>query len=303
MTLDRSRLDTERADPATAALDRLTTLDAVRLVNAADTTIAAAVAAAAPAIARAIDLTAERLARGGRLLYVGAGTSGRLALLDAVECPPTFSADPETVQAVLAGGDSAFTRAIEGAEDSPTAAADELRRRELSELDVVFGIAASGRTPFVHGALRYARDVGAGTVFLACVPERDAPDEAEVSIRVLTGPEVLAGSTRMKAGTATKMVLNTVTTLVMTRLGRVYENLMVDVNTAGNAKLVDRGRRLVAQIGRVPADAAAELLEAANGEVKTACVMARRRVTVDRARELLAASNGFLRGALALHIK
>jgi len=294
----RAHLPTERANAAAADLDRLSVADAFDVVNGEDASIAAAVARARPAIVAAVELVAERLAAGGRLVYVGAGTSGRLGLLDAVECPPTFGTDPEQVQAVLAGGEQAFLRSVEGAEDSRSAGAAAIVERDVGAADVVFGIAAGGTTPFVHGALAAARERDAATVFLACVSERDVPDDADLSIRVITGPEVVAGSTRMKAGTATKLVLNTVSTLVMTRLGKVYDNLMVDVATGGNAKLWSRGLRLVERLVQCDGPRAEELLRAAEGYVKLAVVMGRSGLDAEGARARLDAASGDLRRAL-----
>jgi len=232
------------------------------------------------------------LRAGGRLIYVGAGTSGRLAVLDATECPPTFLTDPQTVQAIIAGGAEALTCSVEGAEDRFVDGEEAIHRRHVDRSDVVLGIATGGTTPFVHGALRAAKIGGASTVFLACVPQEQAGDEADVSIRVITGPEVLTGSTRMKAGTATKMVLNMVSTITMVQLGKVYENLMVDVNTRTNAKLVDRGTRIVQTLSGLPREAARELLGQAGGRVKTALVMHARGVDQDAAEQLLAEFDG-----------
>jgi N-acetylmuramic acid 6-phosphate etherase len=293
-----ARLPTEARHPASRALDLLPLALAIELVQREDVKVHAALYAARPAIERAIELVAERLARGGRLFYVGAGTSGRLAQLDAVECQPTFQTGPELVQCVLAGGPEALTRAIEGAEDDAGAARRELEARGLGSRDVVFGIAASGTTPFVHGALAFARERGAASVFLACVPFDDAPDEADVSIRAVTGPEVLTGSTRLKAGTATKLVLNTLSTLVMVRLGKVHENLMVDLDTRGSAKLAARGARIVATLTGLEGEAARALLARADGQVKLAVVMQRLGLDARAARERLAAAGGVLRRAL-----
>ena len=294
----RGHLETERSNPRSADFDLLEVERAVEVMQAADRGIHAALEGARADIAAAIELVVARLAAGGRLFYVGAGTSGRLGMLDAVECPPTFRTDPATVQAVVAGGPAALTGAVEGAEDDPKAAGRELDARGLGAGDCVFGIAAGGTTPFVHGALAHARSRGAATVFLACVGREQVGDEADVSIRVVTGPEVLAGSTRLKAGTATKLVLNTVTTVAFSRLGKVYGNRMVDVVTGANAKLVDRGRRLVADLAGVDPDRAAELLEAADGEVKTAVVMQARGLGATEARAELERVGGYLRALL-----
>jgi N-acetylmuramic acid 6-phosphate etherase len=290
----RSALPTEQDNPASAGIDRLPTSAAFDVVNAEDAGIAAAVARAKPEIVAAIELVSARLAAGGRLFYVGAGTSGRLGVLDAAECPPTFRTEPGQVQGVLAGGARALVAAVEGAEDGRSAGGREMEERGVGEKDVVFGISAGGTTPFVHGALASARASRAATIFLACVPRDLAPDEADVSIRVLTGPEVIAGSTRLKAGTATKMVLNLVSTLAMVRLGKVHGNLMVDVDTRGNAKLRERGIELVSKLVPCECSPAERLLDAADGDVKVAVLMGRSSIGADAARARLAAARGFL---------
>jgi len=287
---------TEALLSASARLDALETGQAFDVFDAADEGVNAAVRAAKPAIVRAVELVSARLAAGGRLLYAGAGTSGRLGLLDASECPPTFQSHPEQVQGRIAGGQAAFLRAVEGAEDS-----FEEGRAALADagpLDVVFGITASGRTPWVHGALARARERGAATVFLACVPHELAPDEADVSIRVVTGPEVLAGSTRLKAGTATKLVLNRVTTLAFARLGKVHGNRMIDLDTRANAKLWRRGLGILADLTGLPEDAAEELLRRAGGRVKPAALMHLRGLSTEQARQALERAGGSLRAAL-----
>ena len=230
---------TEAANPASADLDRLDTLALVRLINREDAAITAAVAGQAEAIAAAIDRIAERLAAGGRLFYVGAGSSGRLGVLDAAEIPPTFSADPGQVVGIIAGGDRAVRHAVEGAEDSREAGAADLERFAFAAGDVLVGIAASGSTPYVTGAMARAREVGATTIGLSCNRPAAIADFADIAITPLVGPEVLAGSTRMKAGTATKMVLNMLSTGAMVRLGKTYGNLMVDLR-ASNRKLKRR---------------------------------------------------------------
>jgi N-acetylmuramic acid 6-phosphate etherase len=297
---ERGHLTTELRNARSRELDRLSALEAVDLIQREDVAVHRALYAARESIARAVELVSERLAKGGRLLYVGAGTSGRLAMLDAVECPPTFQSDPRIVQALLAGGEAALVRSVEGAEDDRDAAIRDLRARSLSPRDVVFGIAAGGTTPYVQAALEFAREAGAATIFLACVPIEQIADRADVSIRVVTGPEVLTGSTRLKAGTATKLVLNTISTIAMARLGKVYENLMVDLNTRGNQKLVDRGARIVAELTGLDRAASLELLERAGGEVKVAIVMQRRALDRERASEHLASAGGSLRRALEL---
>jgi N-acetylmuramic acid 6-phosphate etherase len=296
--MSREHFDTERDNLASSELDLLPLDRAFDVINAEDQKVALAVRAAKPEIVRAVELVTERLARGGRLFYVGAGTSGRLGVLDAAECPPTFQTEPDLVQGVIAGGFDALTRAVEGAEDARDAGAADLLARGLDANDIVLGIAAGGTTPFVHGALAFAKERGAATLFLACVPREQAADAADVSIRVLTGPEVIAGSTRLKAGTATKLVLNLLSTLTMVRLGKVHGNLMIDVNTRGNAKLRERGIALVVRLASVDAARAEQLLDAADGSVKLAVVMSERRLSASEARERLASASGYLRRAL-----
>jgi N-acetylmuramic acid 6-phosphate etherase len=293
---DRAHLPTERALAASAELDRLSVAEALDVFDAEDAGLAGAVARAKPEIVRAIELVVEHLRHGGRLVYVGAGTSGRLGVLDAVECPPTFHSDPEQVQGRIAGGRAAMFSSIEGAEDS--FAAGEAAVDDVGERDVVFAIAAGGTTPFAHGALARARARGAATVFLACVPRSAVPDEADVSIRLETGPEVLAGSTRLKAGTATKMVLNRVTTLAFARLGKVHGNRMVDLDTGANRKLTARGAEMLAELTGLDRASALALLERAGGRVKVAVVMQRLGVDASAARARLERAGGFLRRAL-----
>ncbi len=296
--MNREQFPTELANPRSAELDTLDTGAAFDVMNAEDASVAQAVRAAKGEIVRAIELVTERLGRGGRLFYVGAGTSGRLGVLDASECPPTFCTSPELVQGVIAGGEAALTRSSEAAEDDRGAGARDLEARGVGAQDVVVGLAAGGTTPYVHGALAAAKARGAATVFFACVPRELAPDAADVSIRVVTGPEVLAGSTRLKAGTATKMVLNMLTTLSMARLGKVYGNRMVDVAAKANAKLWQRGIGLVAEIAGCDRARAEELLHAADGSVKVAALMGRRKIDAHAARLLLEHAGGKLRQAL-----
>jgi len=295
---DRGHLLTEQRNPRSKTIDRMGLSDAFDAMAAEDATIPAAVAAAKPDICRAIRLVVAAFEQGGRLIYVGAGTSGRLGVIDAAECPPSFLSDPEMVQGVIAGGWDALRRSIEGAEDVPADGAARMDERGVGPADVVFGIATGGTTPFVQAALRRARQRGARTVFFACVPADQVPDDAEVSIRVLTGPEVIAGSTRLKAGTATKMVLNMVTTLSMIGIGKVYENLMVDLNARACAKLVDRAARVLQTVTGLERPAALDLLDEAGGRVKTAIVMHSRGVTREQAESLLARSDGHIRRAL-----
>ncbi len=290
-------LTTEASHPDSTDLDRLSSIDLVRLINAEDAKIAAAVAEQSEVIAVAVDLIAARLAEGGRLIYLGAGTSGRLGVLDASECPPTFNADPSQVVGLIAGGDGALRRAVEGAEDSADLAVEDLRKLKLTEKDIVVGIAASGTTPYVLGALDEARSVGAATIGLTCNHDTPIAAHADISIAVVTGPEVLAGSTRMKAGTATKMVLNMLSTASMVRLGKTYGNLMVDLR-ASNEKLIGRSLRILQSLsGQTPAEARA-LLDASGGELKTAIVSQRLGMGADKARQRLHDAGGRLRAAL-----
>lgn len=288
---------TEQRNPATREIDRLSTIDMLRAINREDAHIAAAVEAALPSIAEALDLIAARMAAGGRLYYTGAGTSGRLGVLDASECPPTFNVPPGLVVGFIAGGDGALRRSVEGAEDSPEQGAGDLVTYGCSAADVLVGIAASGRTPYVQGALRQARELGAATVALSCTAGAAISGLADVAIEVLCGPEVITGSTRMKAGTATKLVLNMLSTGAMVKLGHVYGNLMVNVQQT-NEKLRRRAERIVAQAADLPEDSARTLLAAADGEVKTAIAMALLGLDAAEARERLDAAKGNLRHAV-----
>jgi N-acetylmuramic acid 6-phosphate etherase len=291
---------TEARNPASADLDALTPLEIVRLMNAEDATVPGAVATQAEPIARAIDVIVERLRAGGRLVYVGAGTSGRLGVLDASECPPTFNSPPGQVVGVIAGGDAALTTAVEGAEDHTEFAEADLRRIDVSARDVVVGIATSGRTPYVLGALRYAKSAGAYAIGVACVPDSDLGPAADLMIAPVVGPEIVTGSTRLKAGTATKLVLNTLTTGAMVRLGKTFGNLMVDLR-ATNVKLKARTNRIVRHLLGVEAEAADGLLSRCDGELKTALVVGRTGLSPDDARRRLGEVGGrvgeVLRGA------
>lgn len=288
---------TESQNPRTRDIDQLSTLDMVQRINDEDATVAGAVRTALPQIAQAIDAIAERLRRGGRLIYVGAGTSGRLGMLDAVECVPTFSTDPSLVIGLIAGGKRALTEPVEGAEDNADAGRADLLALSLTADDAVIGIAASGRTPYVLGALAAADTIGALTVGVACNVPSALLDSAQIAIGVPVGAEVITGSTRMKAGTAQKLVLNMLSTGTMVRLGKVYGNLMVDLRPT-NTKLVDRARRIIVQVAGVDYDEAARLLDASGSEVKTAIVMARRGVSAHEARSLLHAAGGRLRDVI-----
>lgn len=290
-------LTTEARNPASEGIDTLSPLEIVQLMNAEDARVADAVGLEAPAIAQAINVIAERLEKGGRLLYIGAGTSGRLGVLDATECPPTFNTRPEMVVGLIAGGYTALTQAVEGAEDHPEFAIHDLQGANLSAADVVVGIATSGRTPYVIGGLDYARSVGAFAIGLACNENSEMSASADLMINPIVGPEVISGSTRLKAGTATKMVLNMLTTGAMIRLGKTFGNLMVDLR-ATNTKLVIRSRRIVASLTGLTEDQAQKVLEESGGEVKTAIVVVRRSVPPEIARQYLSQAKGQLRGAL-----
>jgi N-acetylmuramic acid 6-phosphate etherase len=290
-------LQTEARNPASTNLDELTPLELVRLMNAEDASVPPAVATQAEAIARAVEAIADRLRRGGRLVYLGAGTSGRLGVLDAAECPPTFSSPPEQVLGLIAGGPTALTRAVEGAEDHPEFAELDLRAVNLSAADVLVGIATSGRTPYVQGGLGYARQVGAFTISLSCNPDSELLPLADLAITPVVGPEVLTGSTRLKAGTATKLVLNMLSTGTMVRLGKTYGNLMVDLK-ATNSKLRARTNRIVRQLTGLSEEAAGELLQRCGGELKTALVARLASVPPEGARARLDAVGGEVRLAL-----
>jgi N-acetylmuramic acid 6-phosphate etherase len=298
VSVDRSRLPTEGINPRTKDIDTLEPRAILDRLHAEDRRAVEAVGEVLDDVVAAVDLVVRAFQAGGRLVYVGAGTSGRLGVLDAAECPPTFGTDPATVQAILAGGPEAMWRAREGAEDSAEGGAAAISERGVEARDVVFGIATGSTTPFVIGALREASRRGAATVFLTCVPPADAPIASEVDVVVapLTGPEAIAGSTRMKAGTATKLVLNMVTTAAMVRMGKTYGNLMVDLQVTA-AKLEDRGRRILRDLLGVGYEEAGELLRAAGGRVKVGLVMHRRGVGREEAERLLAEAGGFLRTA------
>ncbi len=288
---------TEQRNPRSGGIDAMSAREIVDLINSEDRTVPDAIRREAPAVARAVDLVLERFRRGGRLFYVGAGTSGRLGVLDAAECPPTFGSEPEMVQGLIAGGYAALVRAKEGAEDRSEDGSRDLAERGVGPLDVVFGIATSGVTPYVLGALDEARRVGAATVFLSCTRTDRELVPADVTITPLVGPEVVTGSTRMKAGTATKLVLNTVTTSAMVLLGKVYENLMVDL-TASCDKLRDRACRILMEVAGVDYDGAADVIERAGGSVKTAIVMQVSGLARKEAEAVLRASAGSVRRAL-----
>lgn len=295
---DRSHLLTEQRLPESMNLDAMPIADAVALMNQQDRRAVEAVAKEQANITRAIELVVGSFRQGGRLIYAGAGTSGRLGVLDASECPPTFRTDPEMVQGLIAGGPEAMFRAKEGAEDSAEQGASDIEAKAVTSKDAVMGIATGGTTPYVHGVLRRARELGAKTLFLSCVQTFAGEPAADVIIRTLTGPEVLTGSTRLKAGTATKLVLNTITTVAMVQLGKVYENLMVDLR-ASNQKLRDRAARIVSTLTGASREEAMSALDRCDGHVKPAVVMIKRRVGPDEARTLLSRADGRLRAALS----
>ena len=293
-----SHLLTEQRNPASADIDERDTLDIVRIINEEDKKVAHAVEAVLEDVAKAVDLVVSAFRQGGRLFYVGAGTSGRLGVLDASECPPTFGADPERVQGIIAGGHEALVRSLGKEEDFPERGTLALRDRHVSNRDVVMGIAASGVTPYVRGALAEARRIGAGTVFFTCNPAAAKQVDADVKIVPVVGPEVLTGSTRMKAGTATKLVLNTITTASMIRTGKVYDNLMVDL-TPTCLKLEDRATRILSAIAEIPPDDAHRPLDEAGWNLKAAIVMRRRGVGYEEAITLLQEAGGIVKKALS----
>ncbi|HEY0824398.1 MAG TPA: N-acetylmuramic acid 6-phosphate etherase [Ramlibacter sp.] len=287
---------TEQRNPRSMRIDQLSSLEIVDLINAEDRLVAAAVSEERVRVARAIDLAVDCFRQGGRLIYVGAGTSGRLGVLDASEMPPTYRTHPDMVQGVMAGGFEALLRAQEGAEDHPEDGAAAMDDRNVDERDFVLGIAASGTTPFVHGALARARERGARTGFLLCTyPTEQLLQSHDVVIAPLVGPEVVTGSTRMKAGTATKMVLNMISTGAMVRMGKVYGNLMVDLQVTCQ-KLQDRGERILMDTLGVEREEAARLLDASGGHVKTAIVMSRFGVDAEEARRRIERAGGSIAG-------
>ncbi|MFF4957472.1 N-acetylmuramic acid 6-phosphate etherase [Streptomyces sp. NPDC001222] len=290
-------LTTEAFRPELAEIDRLPTLEIARIMNGEDATVPAAVAARLPQIAAAIDAVAERMARGGRLVYAGAGTAGRLGVLDASECPPTFDTDPSQVVGLIAGGPGAMVTSVEGAEDSRELAAQDLDALGLTTRDTVVGVSASGRTPYALGAVEHARAAGALTVGLSCNADSPLAAAADHGIEIVVGPELLTGSTRLKAGTAQKLVLNTISTITMIRLGKTYGNLMVDVR-ASNDKLRARSRRIVALATGADDEEIEKALAATDGEVKNAILTILGAVDGLTAARLLAESDGHLRTAL-----
>ncbi|MGD1860268.1 MAG: N-acetylmuramic acid 6-phosphate etherase [Leptolyngbyaceae cyanobacterium] len=294
---DRGYLLTEQANPASQQLDQLSPLAFVDLVNAEDHQTLTAIADARADLAQAIDLIAKGWRQGGRLFYVGAGTSGRLGVLDASECPPTFCTPPELVQGVIAGGPAALVRSSEGLEDIAEDGAAVIRDRQIQAPDVVVGITAGGTTPYVHGALQAAQQTGATAILMTCVPREQVPADYDGDIRLLVGPEVLAGSTRLKAGTATKMALNILSTGAMVQLGKVHDNRMVDVSVT-NAKLRDRAIRILCDLADLERSAAATLLDQSGQQVKLALLMHWSGLPAPEAARCLAQHQGHLRNAL-----
>lgn len=288
---------TEQTHPASARIGELGTAEMLAVINAADAGIAAAVAAEIPRIAATVDAIAARLDRGGHLTYIGAGTSGRLGVLDASECPPTFNVPPDLVRGIIAGGEKALTRATEATEDDPEAGARDLVASGFGPGDALVGIAASGRTPYVLGAVAAARKMGALTAGISCTLDSELSRAVEFPMEPKPGPEILTGSTRLRAGTATKMVLNMISTGVMIKLGYVYGNLMVNVQPT-NKKLEDRARRIIEQAAGVPEERAAELLEQSGRSVRTAIVMAKKQVSREAAEALLRNARGRIGEAL-----
>lgn len=297
--MDLSRLTTERRNPASAHIDSCTTLEMVTIMQQEDSKIVSAIEKILPEIARAIDATSQRLENGGRLFYLGAGTSGRLGILDASECPPTYGTDPELVQGLIAGGIPAIFRAQEGAEDNPDLAVHDLKEHGFSAKDVLVGIAASGRTPYVIGGLKYARELGALTIALACSEHAEIAALADIALTPVTGPEVVTGSTRMKAGTAQKLVLNMLSTGTMIKLGKVYGNLMVDVK-ASNKKLEERAIRIVMEGSGCERTEAEKALKGADGHAKLAILMVVAGVSAGEGKALLERTSGHLAAAIRL---
>lgn len=292
-------LATEKNNPASAHIDEMTTLDMMTLINREDQKAALSLVPILPQIAAAVDLIADRLRRGGRLIYCGAGTSGRLGVLDAAECPPTYGTDPRQVTAIIAGGRPAMFAAQEGAEDNKDAAVADLQGLQLSRTDGLVGLSASGRAPYVVSALRYARAQGAATVSVACSPDSVIARAADISLTAVPGPEIIAGSTRLKAGTVQKLILNMLSTGVMIRLGKVFGNRMVDLQ-ATNEKLAERARRIVSEVTGCPAEKSAHLLDKAGGSAKLAILLGLSKLSPEDARRILQKTGGHLKAALRI---
>jgi N-acetylmuramic acid 6-phosphate etherase len=297
MKVNLSTLMTEQTNNRSNNIDQLSTLEIIELMNDEDYTVAASVKKVLPLISVGIELIYTALSNGGRLFYIGAGTSGRIGVLDASECPPTFCTPPELIQGIIAGGNTAMFTAVEGAEDNRENGAKDLQDRQLKERDIVVGIAASGRTPYVIGALEYARSIGAKTIALSCNEQAEISHYADLGIEVIVGPEILTGSTRLKSATAQKMVLNMFTTATMIKLGKVYGNLMVDLNPS-NIKLIERARNIVKNITGVSYTEAANILNKTDQKVKPAIVMLLGGVSFEKAKHLLDVTNGFVHEAI-----
>jgi len=294
---DLARLMTEQRNPASTDLDSLSTIDVLKLINAQDKLVIIAVEIELPYIEKGVDLIVQAFREGGRLLYFGAGTSGRIGVVDAAECPPTFGSDPKMVQGFIAGGNEAMFRAQEGAEDSIEQAIKDIESLGISSKDVVCGIAASRRTPYVVNVVKRARELGAKTIYVTTNPRSEFNLEVDVAICPEVGPEVVTGSTRMKSGTAQKLVLNMLTTTSMVRLGKVYENMMVDLQLT-NKKLVERSKRIVMTATGVSYDKAEEVLQKSNGHVKTAIVMIAANVSLEEAKKRIVEADGSTRKAI-----
>lgn len=290
-------LVTESINEETNNIDELETKDIVRLINDEDKKVAFAVEKEIPNISEAVEVIYKKIKKGGRLIYIGAGTSGRLGILDASECPPTFGVDPSMVQGLIAGGDKAIRDAVEGAEDNKKGAIKQLNDIDFNEKDVLVGIAASGRTPYVIGGLEYAKEIGSPTIAVTCNPDSEVSTVADISISPVVGPEVIAGSTRMKAGTAQKMVLNMLTTSTMIKLGKVYKNLMVDLQ-AKNEKLVERCKNIVVKVTNVEKETATKYLEKTNYNVKLAIFLLKTGLEISEARKILKENEGHLSSAI-----
>lgn len=295
--IDLTKLVTETRNPNTMELDQMTPLELVSVMNQEDLNVVAGVKEVLPQVAQSIEWAVSSLEAGGRIVYFGAGTSGRLGVLDAVECPPTFGVSPDVVVGLIAGGEKAFVRAVEGAEDSLELCEEELKKIGLNKNDIAIGIAASGRTPYVIGGLRYARSLGCKTVAIACNKGSEVGKEAELAIEPSCGPEVLTGSTRLKAGTAQKMILNMISTGSMVGVGKAYQNLMVDVQQT-NKKLVVRAQNITMAATGCTREEAAQALEQADGNAKLAIVMLLTQMPVEEAKAKLEAAHGHVRGAL-----
>ena len=298
MKIDLKTMVTETRNNKTSNLDRMTSLEIVTAMNKEDCNVPKSIEAVLPSIADAVDLCVESLNKGGRIIYIGAGTSGRLGILDAAECPPTFGVSPDLVVGLIAGGRDAIIKAVEGAEDSKDLGKEDLIKHSLTSSDIVIGLAASGRTPYVIGALEYAISIGCNTVSISCNSNSEIGKIAKIKIEVIVGPEVLTGSTRLKSGTAQKLILNMISTASMVGIGKCYENYMVDV-VQTNEKLKVRAQNIVMEVTGVSRDAAIDLLEKADGHVKTAVVMFLTGSSKDEALEKIRKTNGHIYNALS----